>query len=45
MVRAGIPALMLLSKIDECDPDALVGDLTKTFHSVKVHNAVQVYAL
>lgn len=40
--NVGIPTLLFLSKIDEYDPDTLLDDVTKVFHSSKIHAIVEV---
>ncbi len=41
---AGIPTLVLLTKIDEYDPAVIVTDIKRTFHSICLRNLITVGA-
>ena len=42
MLHADLMPLVLLTKIDSYDPDVIGEDLTKTFHSARLLNLMEV---
>lgn len=42
MLHANLMPLVLLTKIDSYDPDVIGEDLTKTFHSARLLNLMEV---